>query len=159
VHDKAAAMEKLFKHLGLYERDNEQKTDPLKALLMRVASNSNNGFDCRGSERPAQRQRLRRCQSIPIRPRRMTRTIEHGRPGAHHPLNQIPSNPEELERCLADPEWRIFSGCLYKIMIKGDGDDDAYSVPFKPNRAQKRFLKRLWHRNIILKARQLGFTT
>lgn len=75
------------------------------------------------------------------------------------PLNQIPSNPEELERCLADPEWRIFSGCLYKIMIKGDGDDDAYSVPFKPNRAQKRFLKRLWHRNIILKARQLGFTT
>lgn len=75
------------------------------------------------------------------------------------PLNQIPTNPEELERCLADPEWRIFSGCLYKIMIKGDGDDDAYSVPFKPNRAQKRFLKRLWHRNIILKARQLGFTT
>lgn len=77
------------------------------------------------------------------------------------PLNQIPTNPEELERCLADPEWRIFSGCLYKIMIKGDGEDDgdAYSVPFKPNRAQKRFLKRLWHRNIILKARQLGFTT
>ena len=75
------------------------------------------------------------------------------------PLNQIPTNGEELERCLADPEWRIFSGCLYKIMIKGDGDDDAYSVPFKPNRAQKRFLKRLWHRNIILKARQLGFTT
>lgn len=77
------------------------------------------------------------------------------------PLNQIPTNEKELERCLADPEWRIFSGCLYKIMIKGDGeeDGDAYSVPFKPNRAQKRFLKRLWHRNIILKARQLGFTT
>lgn len=56
VHDKAAAMEKLFKHLGLYERDNEQKTDPLKALLMRVASNSNNGFTpiAEDPERPTQ---------------------------------------------------------------------------------------------------------
>src|SRR3546814_20426280 len=32
-------------------------------------------------------------------------------------------------------------------------------VPFKPNRAQRQLIARLWHRNIILKARQLGFTT
>ena len=44
VHDKAAAMEKLFKHLGLYERDNEQKIDPLAAILGRIASGSSNGF-------------------------------------------------------------------------------------------------------------------
>lgn len=44
MHDKAAAMDKLFKHLGLYERDNNQKTDPLKAMLMRVAQSSGNGF-------------------------------------------------------------------------------------------------------------------
>lgn len=46
-------------------------------------------------------------------------------------------------------------------MIKGDGDDaeDAQIMPFRPNRAQKRFIRRLWHRNLILKARQLGFTT
>ena len=74
-------------------------------------------------------------------------------------LNPLPTDAEELARCLADPEWRLFSGCLYKIMIKGEKDQDATVVPFKPNRAQKRFIRRLWHRNIILKARQLGFTT
>lgn len=75
------------------------------------------------------------------------------------PLRQLPTSEEELERCLKDPEWRLFSGCLYKIMIKGDDGEEAFSMPFIPNRAQRRFIKRLWHRNIILKARQLGFTT
>lgn len=78
-------------------------------------------------------------------------------------LNPMPTDAAELARCLADPYWRVFSGCLYKIMIKGDDDEDveaeSYVVPFKPNDAQKRFIDRLWHRNIILKARQLGFTT
>lgn len=80
------------------------------------------------------------------------------------PLRALPTNREELERCLKDPEWRLFSGCLYKIMVKGDDKEDgeeadSFVLPFKPNRAQKRFMRRLWHRNIILKARQLGFTT
>ncbi len=85
------------------------------------------------------------------------------------PLLPLPTDAVELARCLADPEWRLFSGCLYKIMIKGDDtvDDDgnvieqgdSFVLPFKPNRAQRRFMKRLWHRNLILKARQLGFTT
>jgi hypothetical protein len=75
------------------------------------------------------------------------------------PLIPLPTNEVELARCLADPEWRLFSGCLYKIMIKGDDGEDAMVMPFKPNRAQRRFIKRLWHRNLILKARQLGFTT
>ena len=88
--------------------------------------------------------------------------------GSITPLKELPSSAEELERCLADPHWRIFSGCLYKIKIKGDDflDDDGqlaaaetFELPFKPNDAQIKFLKRLWHRNIILKARQLGFTT
>jgi len=71
----------------------------------------------------------------------------------------MPTNEEELARCLADPEFRLFSGCLYKIMIKGDDGEISSVIPFKPNRAQQRFIKRLHHRNIILKARQLGFTT
>lgn len=60
---------------------------------------------------------------------------------------------------LSDPIWRIFSGELYKIVIKDEKDPDAEGLvlPFKPNRAQRRFLKRWWNRNIILKARQLGF--
>lgn len=66
-----------------------------------------------------------------------------------------------LNEKLSDPIWRIFSGELYKIVIKDEKDPDAEGLvlPFKPNRAQRRFLKRWWNRNIILKARQLGFTT
>ncbi|MDX9742066.1 MAG: terminase [Gammaproteobacteria bacterium] len=84
------------------------------------------------------------------------------------PLLPLPTNAEELARCLADPEWRLFSGCLYKIMVKGDDkirpdgtieEADSFVMPFRPNRAQRRFIRRLWHRNLILKARQLGFTT
>lgn len=32
-HDKLAALEKLAKYLGLYEKDNRQKADPLRELL------------------------------------------------------------------------------------------------------------------------------
>lgn len=36
VADKNAALEKLAKHLGLYERDNKQKTDPVTELLQQL---------------------------------------------------------------------------------------------------------------------------
>ena len=73
----------------------------------------------------------------------------------------LPSDPAELAAKLADPIWRLCSGALYKILIKGDDDDqdEGYVLEFKPNRAQRRLIRRLWHRNLILKARQLGFTT
>lgn len=44
LHDKLAAMEKVFKHLGLYEKDNKQKVDPLTSLLHTIAGGNNNGF-------------------------------------------------------------------------------------------------------------------
>jgi len=44
MHDKAAFAEKLFKHLGLYEKDNQQKTDPLASLLSRITTGNANGF-------------------------------------------------------------------------------------------------------------------
>jgi hypothetical protein len=68
-----------------------------------------------------------------------------------------PADLAALERCMADPMWRLSN--LYKILIKGDGEEDGLVLQFKPNRAQRRFISRLHHRNIILKARQLGFTT
>ncbi|MDO8415498.1 MAG: terminase [Agitococcus sp.] len=74
-------------------------------------------------------------------------------------FNFRPKNEEELKKCLSDPLWRICSGALYKIIIKGKDGDDGLVLPFKPNRAQRRLLVSLWHRNLILKARQLGFTT
>ena len=60
---------------------------------------------------------------------------------------------------LSDPMWRICSGELYKITIKGDGSEESLVIPFIPNRVQMRFIKRMYHRNLILKARQRGFTT
>lgn len=44
THSKDAAMEKLFKHLGLYEKDNQQRVDPLASLLHTIASGTANGF-------------------------------------------------------------------------------------------------------------------
>lgn len=58
---------------------------------------------------------------------------------------------------LSDPAWRLAN--LYKIVIKGDEDEEGLVIQFKPNRAQRRLLQRLHHRNVILKARQLGFST
>ena len=70
-------------------------------------------------------------------------------------MSALPSNAEELAVCLADPMWRLMN--LYKILIKGEHDTDNKVIQFKPNAAQLRFIERLWHRNLILKARQLGF--
>lgn len=70
----------------------------------------------------------------------------------------VPQDEADFARCLHDPMWRLCSGALYKIMVKSD-DGEGSVVPFRPNRAQRRLIARLWHRNIILKARQLGFTT
>lgn len=44
MHDKGAAMEKLARHLGIYERDNQQKADPLTALLHAIATGNASGF-------------------------------------------------------------------------------------------------------------------
>lgn len=74
------------------------------------------------------------------------------------PLDYVPKSSADLMRCLADPMWRLCSGALYKIMVKSDTGEGT-TVPFRPNRAQRQLLSALWHRNIILKARQLGFTT
>jgi hypothetical protein len=59
---------------------------------------------------------------------------------------------------LDDQQWRLSN--LYRIVTKGDDDGaDGLVVTFRPNRAQRRLMARMHHRNIILKARQLGFTT
>ncbi len=75
------------------------------------------------------------------------------------PLDFVPETESDLRKCLADPIWRLCSGYLYQIMIKGEDGEEDLIRPFKPNRAQRRLLANLHYRNIILKARQLGFTT
>lgn len=51
-----------------------------------------------------------------------------------------------------DLEWRLDN--LYWIV-----DKHGKSVPFRMNAQQRHFVRNLWNRNLILKARQLGFST
>lgn len=60
---------------------------------------------------------------------------------------------------LSDPWWRLTSGFLYQILIKVDEETDGLKALFIPNNHQVNFIENLHYRNIILKARQLGFTT
>lgn len=53
---------------------------------------------------------------------------------------------------LLDPRWRLAN--LYRIIT-----DDSREMAFVPNAEQWDLYDNLWHRNLILKARQLGFTT
>ena len=59
---------------------------------------------------------------------------------------------EELARNLGDPKWRLSN--LYKIV-----DDKKQVVTFKPRKAQLKLLGSFHTRNVILKARKMGFST
>lgn len=67
------------------------------------------------------------------------------------PIEQITSQ-EELLEALKDPSWRLRN--LYYIKDKRNR-----TVRFKPNEAQENFLRNMWFRNIVPKARQRGFST
>lgn len=76
------------------------------------------------------------------------------------PMEFTPKTEGEMKAALQVPLWRLSH--LYKIIVKGEdenGDDEDLIMTFKPNKAQRKVIRRLWHRNLILKARQLGFTT
>jgi hypothetical protein len=59
---------------------------------------------------------------------------------------------ERLKRDLADRNWRLCN--LYWIL-----DRDGNKVRFEPNWAQQRLMEEWHYRNIVLKSRQIGFTT
>lgn len=59
---------------------------------------------------------------------------------------------EQLKEKCADPLWRIEN--LYYIL-----DKSGKTVLFRPNEAQRKLLRRMWHKNIVPKARQRGFST
>ena len=71
-------------------------------------------------------------------------------------MNNVPA---EIMKNMADPLWRISN--LYKIIVKSKGDKagEGKVIVFKPNWAQMAFIERLHYRNVILKCRQLGFTS
>ena len=61
-------------------------------------------------------------------------------------------NEAQLLEALRDPDWRLRN--LYWIINKA-----GKKVMFRPNVAQQALLRDLWYRNLILKARQRGFST
>ena len=70
----------------------------------------------------------------------------------------VPQTEEDWALALRDPWWRITSGQLYKIIVKGDDEDSDGNVePFRPNVNQMDFLRTAHDRSVICKARQLGF--
>jgi hypothetical protein len=71
----------------------------------------------------------------------------------------VPTSEADLLTCLGSWRWRIYSGQLYQIMIKGEEGTDDTVLPFVPNAAQIELLENLHNRNVVLKARQLGLTT
>jgi len=66
------------------------------------------------------------------------------------------SNPEAPPRLNPDQwsDWKWRLSNLYWIVT-----DDGEEVPFRPNEMQLQFIEELWYLNVILKARQHGFTT
>lgn len=64
----------------------------------------------------------------------------------------LPANEAELVECLSDPEWRIRN--LYWVL-----DKDGQEILFRPWPEQEKLFKEIWFRNLILKARQRGFST
>lgn len=74
----------------------------------------------------------------------------------------VPETDGDLLVCMMSFDWRVFSGRFYKIVVKQNDEDELETgqvLPFIPNGAQRAFLQAVHNRNVILKARQLGFTT
>jgi hypothetical protein len=65
---------------------------------------------------------------------------------------EIAKNEGRLLAECRNPKWRLSH--LYWIV-----DKDGKRVLFVPNEEQTRLYTNMWYRNVILKARQLGFST
>lgn len=59
---------------------------------------------------------------------------------------------KRTKKLLSDREWRLDN--LYRIT-----DEDGNDIPFKRNPAQLAYFSKRWRRDLIAKARQLGFST
>lgn len=79
---------------------------------------------------------------------------------AADPFGFTPATQPETALAMDVPLWRMSH--IYKILVKGDDeheDEPGLIQTFVPNEAQRRLLRTFWYRNIILKARQLGYTS
>lgn len=68
--------------------------------------------------------------------------------------NTLPEISPKILAQWSDPIWRLSESGLYKIV-----DQTGQAVVFKPRPAQMDMLRSVAFRNVLLKARQLGFST
>jgi hypothetical protein len=68
------------------------------------------------------------------------------------PGTAVKTLPVEIVRDWSDPFWRL--NHLYQVI-----DEKGEEVPFQLRPMQEEFLRAMWYMDIILKARQHGFTT
>ncbi len=68
--------------------------------------------------------------------------------------NSLHMSEAQFVEAVADPEWRIKSGALYRLV-----DVNKKVVPFVPNEVQAKFIDTIWYRNVVPKARKRGFST
>lgn len=69
-----------------------------------------------------------------------------------HVRTALDLDSDELLAKLSDPHWRLRN--LYYIL-----DKNKRTILFRPNEVQEEFINSIWHRNIVPKARQRGFST
>lgn len=69
-------------------------------------------------------------------------------------IDEVPESENDLRRLLSSREWRLNN--LYHITTK---NPDKPLMKFRMNEVQRKFHEERHTKNIILKARQLGFTT
>lgn len=72
--------------------------------------------------------------------------------GIFYDADDNPIRVEDLPTLMLDQWWRLCN--LYWII-----DDKGQAIRFRPNWAQRRLYTVMWFMNVILKARQVGFTT
>ena len=118
--------------LGGYAKDNEQVMTPIGMLR----------------EVPRQRDA---AEPDPALPSAMTTTPDRLRPAPPAEDTPRPSSGAMFSDELAPraPVHTIVARARRRL----------FGIRFKPNAMQRRLLRRLWNRNIVLKARQLGVTT
>ncbi|HEY8354310.1 MAG TPA: hypothetical protein VIK69_04770 [Methylophilaceae bacterium] len=75
---------------------------------------------------------------------------------ARAPEDFTPRDEAELVAAMGSPLWRL-SHLYYVATKSSDGVNSV--VRFRPNAAQRHMFDNIWHRNVVLKARQIGSTT
>src|SRR5215510_11460795 len=101
--------------------------------------------------------RARRMQGEDEKPLRLGVKVKGVQVVEKYGEDYQPKTAREVRECLRNPLWRLNN--LYKILVKTDENDEGLVKEFHLDREERKLLKRMHTRNVVLKARQMGITT